>query len=168
MNNPSHAVFARVSAWRGGLAGAVLAAGALTLAPGAHAADAEVTEGDRIEFIIKLGAAPNGWAMRYKYRTQDVTADAGDDYLAATGRVTFSSGETEKKVTVTTIDDDDDEFLETFKLKLYDQEVNGLYRGVTGWTDSTIVITGMPMNMTMTGQIKDNDSSNAGAKGAGN
>ena len=168
MNHPSFAERAQGGAWRGALAGAVLAAGALALAPGAHATDAEATEGDTIEFTIKLGAAPNGWAMRYSYATQDVTADAGDDYQSATGRVTFSSGETEKKVTVTTFDDDQDEFLETFKLKLYDQEVNGLYRGVTGWTDSTIVITGMPMNMTMTGRIKDNDSSNAGAKGAGN
>ena len=168
MKNAPYAAPVRISAWRGALAAVVLATSAMALAPGAYATDAETTEGDTIEFTIKLGAAPNGWAMRYKYRTKDVTADAGDDYQSASGRVTFSSGETEKTVSVTTIDDSVDEFLETFKLKLYDQEVNGLYRGVAGWTDSTIVITGMPMTMTLTGRIKDNDSSNAGAKGASN
>ena len=168
MKNALYAALARVSAWIGALPAFVLAAGAMALAPGVHAADAEATEGDTIEFTIKLGAAPNGWAMRYKYRTKNATAVAGDDYESATGRVTFSSGETEKKVTVTTIDDDVDEFLESFKLKLSKQQVKGLYPGVTGWTDTTVAITGMPMNMSLTGEIKDNDSSNASAKGASN
>ena len=168
MKNALYAPAARSSTWRGTLAAAVVAASAMAFAPGASAADAEATEGDTVEFTIKLGAAPNGWAMRYQYATVDVTAHAGDDYQAVSGRVTFASGETEKTISVTTFDDDDDEFLESFKLKLYDQEVNGLYRGVTGWTDSTLVIVGMPMTMSLTGEIKDNDSSNSGAKGASN
>ena len=168
MKNAPYAVLAHASARGRALAAAVLAAGALAFAPGVHAADAGGTEGDTIEFTIKLGAAPNGWAMRYQYSTADVTAHAGDDYQAVSGRVTFASGETEKTISVTTFDDDVDEFLETFKLKLYDQEVNGLYRGVTGWTDSTLVIVGMPMTMSLTGEIKDNDSTNASAKGASN
>ncbi len=44
-----------------------------------------------------------------------------------------------------------------FKLKLYDQEVNGLYRGVTGWVVPTSAIRSMPSTMTLTGQIQDND-----------
>ena len=55
-----------------------------------------------------------------------------------------------------------------FKLKLYDQEVNGLYRGVTGWAASTIAIYGMPSTMTLTGQIQDNDASAGRAKCANN
>ena len=46
---------------------------------------------------------------------------------------------------------------EVFKLKLYDQEVNGLYVGVTGWVEPTANIRSMPRKMTLKGQIQDND-----------
>ena len=168
MKTAPYAEPARIPTWRGALAGVVLAGGGMALAPTVHAVDTAANEGDKMEFTIKLGAAPNGWAMRYKYSTKNDSAVAGDDYQSSSGKVTFSSGEKEKKVSVNTIDDNADEGAEVFKLKLYDQEVNGLYLGVTGWTASTIVITGMPMTMRLTGQIMDNDSSTAGAKAASN
>ena len=166
MKTAPYAEPARIPTWHGALAGVVLAGGGMALAPTVHAVDTAAKEGDTMEFTIKLGAAPNGWAVRYKYTTKDQSAHAGDDYESSSGTVTFSSGQKEKKVYVNTIDDTTDEGPEVFKLKLYDQEVNGLYRGVTGWTASTIVIVGMPGTMTLTGQIMDNDSSTAGAKAA--
>ena len=146
------------TAWRAAVAGVVLSGGAALTAPQAvHAADAGATEGDRMEFTIKLGAAPNGWAVRYKYKTTDGAAVEGEDYDEATGTVTFNSGVKEKKVYVDTIDDSEEEDPEVFYLKLYDQEVNGLYRGVTGWVQPTSNIRSMPSTMTLTGQIQDND-----------
>ena len=157
MKTAPYAEPARTPTWRGALAGVVLAGGGMALAPTVHAVDTAANEGDTMEFTVKLDAAPNGWAVRYKYSTEDQSAHAGDDYESSSGTLTFSSGQKEKKVNVDTIDDNADEGPEVFKLKLYDQEVNGLYRGVTGWTASTIVIIGMPMTMSLTGQIKDND-----------
>ena len=146
------------AAWRAAVAGVVLAGGAaLAMPQAAHAADAGATEGDTMEFTITLGAAPNGWAVRYKYKTEDGAAVEGEDYDEATGTVTFNSGVKEQKVYVDTIDDSEEEDPEVFKLKLYDQEVNGLYRGVTGWVTPTSNIRSMPSTMTLKGQIQDND-----------
>ena len=146
------------TAWRAAVAGVVLAGGAaLAMPQAAHAADAGATEGDTMEFTITLGAAPNGWAVRYKYKTEDGAAVEGEDYDEATGTVTFNSGVKEQKVYVDTIDDSEEEDPEVFKLKLYDQEVNGLYRGVTGWVTPTSNIRSMPSTMTLKGQIQDND-----------
>ena len=157
------------AAWRAVLAGVVLAGGAaLTMPQAAHAADAGATEGDTMEFTITLGAAPNGWAVRYKYKTEDGAAVEGEDYDEATGTVTFNSGVKQQKVYVDTIDDSDEEDPEVFKLKLYDQEVNGLYRGVTGWVTPTSSIRSMPSTMTLKGQIQDNDQAvKAGCGNAG-
>ena len=157
------------NAWRAALAGALLAGGAALGAPqAAHAADAGATEGDTMEFTVKLGAAPNGWAVRYKYKTEDGAAVKGEDYDEATGTVTFNSGVKEQKVYVDTIDDSEEEDPEVFKLKLYDQEVNGLYRDVTGWVTPTSSIRSMPSTMTLKGQIQDNDQAvKAGCGNAG-
>ncbi len=145
-------------AWYAALAGVVLAgSAALAMPQAAHAADAGATEGDTMEFTVTLGAAPNGWAVRYKYKTTDGAAVKGEDYEEATGTVTFNSGVKEQKVNVDTIDDSEEEDPEVFKLKLYDQEVNGLYRGVTGWVTPTSNIRSMPRTITLTGQIQDND-----------
>ena len=157
MRRESNGKSARI-AWRAALAGVVLAGGAaLTMPQAAHAANAGATEGDTMEFTITLGAAPNGWAVRYKYKTEDGAAVEGEDYDEATGTVTFNSGVKEQKVYVDTIDDSEEEDPEVFKLKLYDQEVNGLYRGVTGWVTPTSNIRSMPSTMTLKGQIQDND-----------
>ncbi len=146
------------SAWRAALAAVVLVGGVALVAPqAAHAADAGATEGDTMEFTVELGAAPNGWAVRYKYKTEDDAAVQSEDYEGTSGTVTFNSGVKTKKISVNTIDDSDKEDPEVFKLKLYDQEVNGLYRGVTGWVTPTSGIRSMPSTMTISGQIQDND-----------
>src|SRR5205823_9745060 len=52
------------------------------------------------------------------YATEDGTATAGKDYLAAGGTLTFAPGETSKNVDVTVYGDFEDEGSETFSLKL--------------------------------------------------
>ena len=144
--------------WRLVLAGVVLAGGAVFAAPeAAHAIDTATKEGQRMEFTVTLGGSPNGWAVRYKYETRDNAAVQGEDYERTTGVVTFSSGVKEQKVYVQTLDDSEEEYPEVFRLYLYDQEVNGLHRGVEGWVSSTLQIRGMPKTITLRGQIMDND-----------
>jgi beta-glucosidase len=54
------------------------------------------------------------------YRSVDGTAKAGQDYQAATGRLTFAPGEVEKTVPIKGIDDPADEPTETFDVELTD------------------------------------------------
>jgi beta-glucosidase len=54
------------------------------------------------------------------YATKDGTAVAGEDYVAASGRVTFAAGEVEKTFSVKGIDDTVDEPTETFSVVLSD------------------------------------------------
>ncbi len=169
MSSTPYEIPVMTRAWRVALAAIVLAGSVVLIMPqAAHAVDTGATEGETMEFTVKLGAAPNGWAVRYKYQTQDGAAVKDEDYEETTGTVTFNSGVKEQKIEVDTIDDSEEEDPEVFKLKLYDQEVNGLYRDVTGWVTPTSSIRSMPGNMTLKGQIQDNDQAvKAGCGNAG-
>ena len=138
------------------LLAALMGSASLAVAQGVSV-DIAATEGAQIAFQPTLGAAPNGWSVRYKYATSDNTAVKDQDYKEATGTVTFNSGVKQQTVTVDTIDDSAEEDSEIFHLTLYDQEVNGLYRGVTGWVTPTSSIRSMPSEIELTGQIMDND-----------
>ena len=109
--------------------GAVCAAGGEVLAnavvrriqgpPGLSVADARVYEADgaTVEFAVTLGRA-SGSTVTVDYATSDGTASAGSDYEAASGRLTFAPGETEKTVPVAVLKDAHDEGEETFTLTL--------------------------------------------------
>ena len=56
--------------------------------------------------------------MRLRYRTADVTAKAGEHYVAKAGNLRFEPGETLKTVSVTVLDDAHDEGEETVTLTL--------------------------------------------------
>ncbi len=129
----------------------------LVLPQTATAVDTGATEGDTITFTVTLGAAPNGWSVRYKYQTKDRSAVQDEDYESTSGTVTFNSGVREQKIYVDTIDDSETEDPEVFRLKLNNQQVNGLYTGVTGWVTPTDNLRSMPRTMRLTGQIMDND-----------
>ena len=82
----------------------------------------EVTEGDsgssaQAEFTVTLAPARRQ-EVSVSYATADGTAEAGSDYVSASGTVTFSPGETTKTVAVTVTGDDEAEANETFTLSL--------------------------------------------------
>ena len=56
--------------------------------------------------------------MTVDYATSDGTATAGSDYTAASGTLTFASGETSKTVSVAVLDDSHDEGSETMTFTL--------------------------------------------------
>ena len=87
--------------------------------PMVRVADATATEGQdpAIVFRVTLDRAATG-PVTVRYATADVTAVAGEDYEAASGTLTFAPGETEKRVTVTVLDDDVEDSGETFRLVL--------------------------------------------------
>ena len=87
--------------------------------PGLSVADARVDEAEnaKVDFAVTLSRASTG-TVTVAYATSDDTATQGNDYVAASGTLTFAPGETEKTVSVTVRDDDLDEGEETFTLTL--------------------------------------------------
>ena len=72
-------------------------------------ADATVkeAEGAELAFRVWLNQARTT-TVKVKYATRNGTATAGEDYVAAAGRLSFAPGETEKTITVAILDDSHD------------------------------------------------------------
>ena len=94
--------------------------------PGLTVADAEVEEGQNasLAFAVTLSRSPSS-AVTVDYATSDGTATAGSDYTAASGTLSFATGETEKTVTVAVLDDSHDEVEETLTLTLSNASATG-------------------------------------------
>ena len=82
-------------------------------------ADARAKEGtdSAIAFAVTLDRPASG-TVRVDYATSDGTADAGKDYVAKNGTLTFAPGDTEKTVSVKLLDDAHNDGEETLKLTL--------------------------------------------------
>ena len=87
--------------------------------PGVSVADARVEEaaGATVDFAVTMSRAASE-TVTVDYATSDGTAEAGLDYTATSGTLTFAPGETEKTVSVPVLDDSHDEGEETFTLRL--------------------------------------------------
>ena len=87
--------------------------------PGLSVADARAYEaaGATVDFAVTLGRASQH-TVTVDYATSDGTAEAGSDYEAASGTLTFAPGETAKTVPVAVLNDAHDEGEETFTLTL--------------------------------------------------
>ena len=80
--------------------------------PVLSASQASAIEGDPLEFTVMLSPA-SSQTVTVDYTTADWTAEEGTDYTESTGVLTFSSGDTEMTITVSTTDDALDEGGET-------------------------------------------------------
>ena len=101
-------------------------------APDLEIQDAEVTEGGIAEFTVTLSSAATG-AVTVSYATVDGTATAGADYTTTSGTLSFTPGQTTKRVEVQTLPDTDQEGAESFTVRL---------SGATGATLTDGVATG--------------------------
>ena len=91
-------------------------------APSLSIDDASVTEGDEgdsptLSFTVTLSPAAT-LPVTVDWATSDGTAEAGTDYTAANGSLTFNTGDETKTVTVTVTGDDADEPNETMTVTL--------------------------------------------------
>ena len=86
---------------------------------GIAVADARVEEGAGalLAFAVTLSRAASG-TLTVNYATSDGTATAGTDYTAASGTLTFQTGESSQTIEVTVLDDAHDEGEETLTLTL--------------------------------------------------
>ena len=83
--------------------------------------DAQGDEGDTLGFRLRLSQAA-GHAVTVHWRTESGSAQAGQDFDAGSGSLTFKPGETQKTVQVRTLDDAHDDSGETFRVLLSDAE----------------------------------------------
>jgi len=124
-----------------------------------QAADIMVREGEQAIFRFWLSSRLD-FDVRYAYRTQDLTAKAGEDYEAKHGYVVFPAGKPFAEVQVKTLKDDDIDN-EHFELVLSDVQTHG-YGKVWGqyiWT-SWWRVEGLPDTKTVSARIRnvlDND-----------
>ncbi|MCA9030578.1 MAG: hypothetical protein KDA66_07200 [Planctomycetaceae bacterium] len=85
--------------------------------PSLSVANASVTEGGTLSFVVTLSAASNV-PVSFDYSTTNGTAIAGSDYLAASGTIVIPAGTTSAIVNVSTTQDSDYEADETLALSL--------------------------------------------------
>ena len=86
---------------------------------GISVADARVEEDDGavLSFAVTLSRAASG-ALTVDYATSDGSAQAGVDYTAASGTLTFQAGESSRTIEVSVLDDSHDDDGETLTLTL--------------------------------------------------
>jgi predicted extracellular nuclease len=70
-----------------------------------------------MKFCVEL-SAPSGRPVSVDFRTLNLSAVAGRDYVARTGTLTFAPGETRKSIGITILADDRHEHDEAFAVKL--------------------------------------------------
>ncbi len=68
--------------------------------------------------LTLTASAPSTAEYTIDYATENGTAEAGADYTAASGEVTFAAGVTEQTIAITVLDDAVDEDQEDFKVRL--------------------------------------------------
>mmetsp|Transcript_25877 Transcript_25877/g.65519 ORF Transcript_25877/g.65519 Transcript_25877/m.65519 type:complete len:804 (-) Transcript_25877:2083-4494(-) len=93
------------------------------------------SDGTCVITIVRDG--PLDDSVSVSYETQDGTATAGQDYVAASGTVRFDPGERTKTVAISIIDDNEYEPDETFEVQL--KECNGCMPGKHPVTVVTII-----------------------------
>ena len=83
-------------------------------------------------------------ALRYKCRTEDRTAEGGEDYRERTGMVIVVASSSMRGIPVVIFEDDIEEGKERFVLVLYDREVRNEFPGDNRWRSSSSPIRGRP------------------------
>jgi len=121
-----------------------------------HVADVRVREGEDAIFLLVL-SRPLDFDIRYAYRTQDLTAKAGKDYVAENGLFMIPAGKRSMPLSIKTLRDnviDND----SFELVLSDPHTRGYGRvGLSGafvWTDWWRV-EGLPLTKTAKARIRN-------------
>ena len=109
------------------------------LTPRLAVADTAVAEGaGAARFVVSLDQTSTQ-EVTVAFATTDDTAQAGSDYTAAAGRLTFAPGVTERTITVTVADDTAPEVPEMFRLSLSEPTNAVLDGGGPSWTATAVI-----------------------------
>jgi hypothetical protein len=85
--------------------------------PSLSISNASTDEGGNLVFTLTL-SMPCSLPIRVQYSTVNGSAIAGQDYVAASGTVTFAAGQTTKTITIATLTDNTDEYDQDLTLVL--------------------------------------------------
>ena len=86
---------------------------------GITVADARTLEAENAALVFEVTLSrPPAETITVEYETSDGTAQAGVDYIASAGTLTFPRGKTRRTVTVTVLSDSEQEGMETLRLTL--------------------------------------------------
>ena len=113
------------------------------------APDIEVIEGNDATFKITMPFALRA-NVRWSYETEDGTATWAQDYSASSGHLVMQSGDMTGAVEVETSGDSVADDGETFKLRLYNLQMQ---RGNGQWVSERVF--GLPSEKTITATIKE-------------
>lgn len=139
--------------WGAGLVALMLAALAPPASAQLHAPDIVVNEGEVAVFDIRLPRTYKH-AVRYRYRTRNFTAFAGQNYEAQRGYLVFPVGQRSAQVRVRTYRHPD-VLVRHFRLELSDRET--FEPEDNAWSRAWAVIhaRGLPRSKTITAEIDD-------------
>jgi len=117
-------------------------------------ADVQVREGEDAVFTLVL-SRPLDFDIRYAYRTQDLTARAGKDYVAENGFFVIPAGKRLMELSIGTLRDNVID-KNSFRLVLSDPHTKGYGKvwGAYVWTDWWRV-EGLPLRTTAQARIKN-------------
>ncbi|MEJ2309262.1 MAG: Calx-beta domain-containing protein [Gammaproteobacteria bacterium] len=93
---------------------------AMTAQAAISISDATVTEGQTAVLTVSLDEPLKRRSLSIDYTTNNGTAVDGDDYIGASGSVTFRRGEQEQQISISTVDDTTAEQTESFSVVLDD------------------------------------------------
>ena len=115
-------------------------------------ADVQAREGEDAQFVLIL-SRPLDFDIRYAYRTQNLTAKAGKDYVAENGLIVIPAGTRLMPLPIKTLKDNVID-KNSFKLVLSDMETKGYGKvwGAYVWTDWWRV-EGLPLTKTANAHI---------------
>ena len=120
------------------------------LTPRLAVADTAVAEGaGAARFVVSLDQTSTQ-EVTVAFATTDGTAQAGSDYTAAAGRLTFAPAVTERTITVTVADDTAPEVPEMFRLSLSEPTNAVLDGGGPSWT-AIAALSELPANAMLAG-----------------
>ena len=93
--------------------------------------DAVVEEGGTAEFKVSLSPSSTE-TVTVEFQTADGTAEAGSDYTASTGTLTFTAGQATQTISVSTVDDEVEEETEAFTVTLSNPTGGAMLDDATG------------------------------------
>ena len=130
----------------------------VTATPNVSIAGGSGKEGDEdgIDFTVTLNEAASE-TVTVDYGTSDGSADAGDDYTAKSGTLSFSAGETSKTISVAIEDDIENESDETFTVTL--SNASGANLGTASATGTILNRAVAPLTATFSNVPSEHDGS---------
>ncbi len=122
----------------------------------ALAQSANACEGGRLSFgIARPGKNIYSGSLTYRYKTENGTAVAGNDYNNTTGKVEFSAGVNGARIYVQTLNDNINEGQESLTLQLSEPKASQYGGWIQQNGNWVRVETLLPSTISYTGYIKD-------------